>query len=326
MAGHRGRSPEAFSLVELLVVTAIVGTLLALLLPAVQAAREAARRASCTNNLRQLGLGVHGYHEAQGHFPAGNFASTAGLCPGNTKRPSEDRHNWLIALLPYVEQERLYAEYHFHVPNESPENREVREAAVGTYVCPSEHDATDLAVPAMGPASAANENVPYKPGSYRAVSGRSDGVDFLDAPQYTNYRRSWRGAIHLVGVLGYRAEGYQNVGDGASNTLLVGESSTRTSREHRTLWAYSFSYYSLSAITPQSRILYGDYERCRAQRGPGLVNPCRRGWGSFHHGGLNFLLCDGAVRFVPLKVDMELLADLATIDGGEPAVVPAEFK
>jgi prepilin-type processing-associated H-X9-DG protein len=88
------------------------------------------------------------------------------------------------------------------------------------------------------------------------------------------------------------------------------------------LWAYSYAFYSLSSTTAQARTLQADYDRCRSAGGEGLSLPCRRGWGSFHSGGLNFLLCDGAVRFLDQAVDVHLFADLGTIAGGEPAKVP----
>ena len=103
----------AFSLVELLVVITIIGILVGLLLPAVQAAREAARRLHCANNLKQIGLALHNYHQAYGTFPPGNYAETAGVCPGSTGSiaSTEDRANWLIATLPYMESETLHDLY-----------------------------------------------------------------------------------------------------------------------------------------------------------------------------------------------------------------------
>ena len=98
---------SAFSLVELLVVITIIGILIALLLPAVQAAREAARRMQCANNLKQIGLALHGYHTAIGSFPPGNINLGAGMCPGSAEPVisySTQNGNWMIAILPYIEQ------------------------------------------------------------------------------------------------------------------------------------------------------------------------------------------------------------------------------
>jgi prepilin-type N-terminal cleavage/methylation domain-containing protein/prepilin-type processing-associated H-X9-DG protein len=315
---------NAFSLVELLVTITIIGVLIALLLPAVQAARESVRRLHCGNNLKQIALAVQSYHEACGVFPPGNYAQTAGVCPGQqpADTPSEDRANWLIAILPHLEQQSLHGLYDPNAPNESAVNRAVRDVSVPCYVCPSDVDSTKPVVPEYGPASPAMHNVPYMPGSYRGVSGRSDGNRFLDSGLSTNYPRLWRGPLHVVGILGYRSESYNDIRDGTSNTLLAGESTTRTNPGFRTLWAYSFAYYSLSAITPQSRTLLGDFDLCVQIGGSGQVDPCLRGWGSLHPHGLNFAFCDGSVRFVPLDIDLNLLADLATIDGGETTQLP----
>lgn len=316
------RRPNGFTLVELLVVITIIGVLMGVLLSAVQAVRASAQRTRCANNLRQLGLAIHQYHEAKHHFPPGNSAQTVGVCPGRSvpgrDMASEDRANWAILILPYLEHENLYRAYDFHTYNEAPQNREVREAQVPEYICPADRDVAELIVPAAGPAAAWALNVPYRPGSYRAVSGRSDGHKFLDSgTSCAQYPPEWRGPIHLVGVLGFHAESLNTVRDGCSHTLLVGESITRTSPAYRTLWAYSYGFYSLSAITPQERTLWGDYQRCRCQPGEGRAEPCQRGWGSPHGDVINFLFCDTTVRAIDVSVDLELLAASATIDGKE---------
>ncbi|MBN2473563.1 MAG: DUF1559 domain-containing protein [Pirellulales bacterium] len=318
---------NGFTLVEMLVVIAIIGILLGLLLPAVQAARESARRAHCANNLKQIGIALQAYHAAHGTFPMGNYAQTAGVCPGSripgVDAPSEDRANWMILILPYLEQQAVHNAYDFEKCNEAPENEQVRETFVDTYVCPSDTAAGQPIVPALGPGAAWAFGVGYMPGSYRGVSGRSDGNWFLDwGLQAQDYPRAWRGPLHVVGVSGFFEERTADVKDGVSNTLMVGESTTRTSPPHHTLWAYSYAFYSLSSTTPQARTLCGDYQRCRQEPGEGLVSPCRRGWGSNHHGGLNFLVCDASVRFLKQTIDEELFADLGTIAGGESAELP----
>ncbi len=313
-----------FTLVELLVVITIIGILIALLLPAVQAAREAARRVDCANRLKQIGLAIHNYHAAARTFPPGNLIKTVGVCPGSggASAQSEDGTNWMISILPYVEQQALYERYDFSAYNEGLPNKSVRETAVAAYVCPSDQATSTLEVPGDGPAAAMQ--LPYMPGSYRAVTGRSDGYRYLDSGDFSNYPLAWRGPIHAVGAGGFTTERIDDVVDGTSNTLMVGESTTRTNRRFRTFWAYSYAHFSLSGATPQERGLWGDYDRCVAAGGAGSTFPCRRGWGSFHPGGMNFALCDGSVRFIPQTIDVEVLAQLATISGGEVAKVPAD--
>ena len=104
----RCRAPAGFTLVELLTVIAIIGLLVALLLPAVQAGPQAARRSSCENNLRQIGLAIQNYHDVHASFPPGNVTLTAGICHGDALAgvgyPSEDGANWLISILPFIEE------------------------------------------------------------------------------------------------------------------------------------------------------------------------------------------------------------------------------
>ena len=314
---------RAFTLVELLVVIAIIGVLIGLLLPAVQAARESARRACCTNNMRQIGLALHSYHETFGSLPAGNYGhrSQVGVCPG-ASLITRGWANWMISILPYLEQKPLYDAYDFKAYNEDPENQVVRESLVPSYACPSDLPTTELVVPGGGAAANWNLNLGYRPGSYRGVSGRAadNAEKFLDSAfdlRQGEYERHWRGPLHMVGALGFTTEELSNVRDGASQTLMVGESTTRTNESFRTLWAYSYSYFSLSTITPQRRTFLADFDECLETEGLGGTAPCARGWGSFHSGGLNFTFCDGSVHFVSTNVDLEALAGMATIDGGE---------
>jgi prepilin-type processing-associated H-X9-DG protein len=229
--------------------------------------------------------------------------------------------NWLIAILPHIEQSGLFQQYNLQYHNEAPQNQAVRETVVAAYVCPSDVDTRTLAVPATGPAAKAGAM--YAPGSYRAVSGRSDdGLNYLDSEMMFQYNRKSRGPIHTVGVWGYGVESMDAIHDGTSNTLMVGESTTLTDRAYRTFWAYSYAYYSMSGGTAQPRTLWGDYDRAVAAGGAGGADPCKREWGSFHPGGINFLLCDGSVHFINSGIDMNLFANLCTIDGGEVVQAP----
>jgi prepilin-type N-terminal cleavage/methylation domain-containing protein len=323
---------SGFTLIELLTVVTIIGVLIALLLPAAQAAREAARRLQCTNNLKQIGLGLHNYHATQGVLPPGNINVSTGTCPGGSTGPTYSYScrfgNWMIALLPYVEQSALFDRYDCRYWNQSDQNQTVRETIVPTYLCPSDAVAKTPVVPADGFGGTAAANVKYAPASYRAVSGRSDdagvddGVYYLDSEMVDGaYRASARGPIHGVYPQSmrfrYRSETFDNIKDGLSNTLMVGESTTATGAGYRAFWAYSYSFYSMSGATAQSRTLWGDYDRCVAASGPGYAIPCKHGWGSFHGDIINFVFCDGSVHPINTNIDMTLFTSLATIDGGE---------
>ncbi|MDZ7616366.1 MAG: DUF1559 domain-containing protein [Patescibacteria group bacterium] len=315
---------RAFTLVELLVVITIIGMLIALLLPAVQSAREAARRSQCANNLKQIALAMHAYHVSWESLPHGNINDTCGFCPGMgdpVQSASTRFSNWLIAILPHMEQTALFDSYRFEYASESSENQSVRETSVATYVCPSDAARRTPVVPATGPAAKAGAK--YAPGSYRAVTGRSyDIINYLDSEMMTRYKPERRGPIHMAGVQDYGAETFAHIRDGTSNTLMVGESSTMTNTGYRTFWAYPFAYYTLSGMTNQPRILLGDYDRCVQAGGDGADIPCKRGWGGLHSGGINFALCDGSVRLISTSIDINLLGSLATIAGGEVASVP----
>jgi len=126
-----GAARRGFTLVELLVVITIIGILIALLLPAVQAARAAARRMSCSNNLRQIGIGLHNYHAALGCFPPG------GLEPRSPKWPQGRQLAWSVFLLPYVEQQPLYDALDTGKAFDHADNAEAAAAILSLYVCPS---------------------------------------------------------------------------------------------------------------------------------------------------------------------------------------------
>jgi hypothetical protein len=132
------------------------------------------------------------------------------------------------------------------------------------------------------------------------------------------------GVLHITGNLGLRPETYARIRDGTSETWMVGEYQTRTHPGRRTYWAYSFGPYNTSDATPQARTLLPDYDACVAQ-GDGTLesqNPCKRGWASFHPGGMNFLCCDGAVHFVSRSVNLEVFCEMATIAGRETPTAP----
>ncbi|MDX1944291.1 MAG: DUF1559 domain-containing protein [Pirellulaceae bacterium] len=302
-----------FTLVELLVVIAIIGILVALLLPAVQAARESARRTSCSSNLRQIGLAMHAYHDAVGSFPPGGI--TLGPCCS-----TESYTSWPIAILPFLEQGTLKAQYDDNETNESPVNQTVREQFVPVFVCPSDLHTRQLDRPETGPANALQ--LQYRPGSYRGMGGRSDGSGWWDSdPLYQSLLPQWKGILHLVDDQ-LTTERFATLQDGASMTILAGESCTKTHLRRRTFWAYSYGSYNKSDAVPQSRTLLNDYDRCAAIGGAGDIQACSRGWGSFHPGAVQFLMADAAVRPVPLSVDMNLFAEAATIAGQERGQLP----
>jgi prepilin-type N-terminal cleavage/methylation domain-containing protein/prepilin-type processing-associated H-X9-DG protein len=325
MLSDRPPGRRAFTLIELLVVIAIIALLIGLLMPAVQKVRDAASRAQCQNNLRQIGIALHNYHDGHKMFPYGGV--TNGPCCGTQSGPT-----WTILLLPYLEQDALYKLYDFTVANEHPNNAFVRTRFLPVCTCPSDVNANKLAKPESGPGA----DLVYATGSYRAVSGRSDGLDWFD-DSAVQLPLSWRGLLHSgadakyppLPNAGYTSriaspERMANIRDGTSTTLVAGENTTITHLSRTTFWAYTYTSYNQSAVVlpPQSRQLMADYDEC-VRLGASLAggsNPCKRAWGGLHGGVINFVFADGSVRPISTSVDMNILAAMATIANGE--VVP----
>src|SRR5262245_18015185 len=150
---------RAFTLIELLVVIAIIAILIGLLLPAVQKVREAANRMSCSNNLKQIGLALHNYHDANGTFPPGQVHTTSGGEPATTC--------WGIELLPYIEQDNAYKRYDKNLLQTAPGNVAVLQTFVKTYLCPSDMNTNRLEMPGSGSMA----NIAIAPSSYKAMGG-----------------------------------------------------------------------------------------------------------------------------------------------------------
>jgi prepilin-type N-terminal cleavage/methylation domain-containing protein/prepilin-type processing-associated H-X9-DG protein len=345
--------PSGFTLVELLVVIAIIGVLVALLLPAIQAAREAARRAQCANNLKQIGLAILNHESARGVLPYSN------MTVGGTGGPFYG--GWTLEIMPYSENAQLKALYtpgaEITLPAttlpEGPRVKQIRETRVPAYLCPSDYP-FELTVADAGPAGQ-DTTRPWAPGSYKACAGRGNGwvtwyLDEALPPPYgtanesTNSTRpihdGFRGPMHAVRTTvalkgrvlktwGLQPEALKNISDGTSNTLLAAESTNRNSKAtppentefgRRTLWAYSWGNYMASQTGPQPRQFLGDYQLCLdAATGATEYNvghstrPCHSGWFALHTGGMNGVYCDGSVHFSSFDVDPRIFAVLGSI-------------
>jgi prepilin-type N-terminal cleavage/methylation domain-containing protein/prepilin-type processing-associated H-X9-DG protein len=364
---------RGFTLIELLVVIAIIGILIALLLPAVQKIREAAANLQCRNNLKQIALAAHNYHDGNGHFPAGNICrqgtNPAGT-PGGIGTVSY-YDTWGIALLPYIEQGNVYNLWNKDMPNIAPDSVAgpnftlMRQTNLKVYNCPSDVSAgvgftpyrpdsgnDYLTLGAGGPGG----NGPYKngpyplfaPSTYRCVSGATyGGADWWSHPNNPDDGggdENWddasqvpsllahfpgdRGVMHATApTIGASWESFNSISDGTSNTLMFGEYATKTQPGRRTFWAFAYTSYNESVVSFNAPwTLMADYQVCSAFSSPFHVNganQCKRAWGSFHTGGLNFAFCDGSVHTLSRNVDMiYVLPALATISGGE--IIPAD--
>jgi prepilin-type N-terminal cleavage/methylation domain-containing protein/prepilin-type processing-associated H-X9-DG protein len=310
----RPRTRAAFTLIELLVVIAIIAILIGLLVPAVQKVRAAAARAQCQNNLKQLGLSVHSYHDAHKRIPPNATPNGIAYNWNADKNIAGNlAWSWLARILPYIEQGPLVSQYGVGVGTMGAAQPGLA-AIIPVFICPSANDTTNPATdwPNIGGISMSLTN-------YKGCSGSNWGCNGLCNAFTTAFPvadpdpgKSKDGLDHGNGMF-YRSDGnrkltLQGIVDGTSNTFMIGED-MHSYDQHCGGWPYP-NYANATCAIPlnyqdAAGTTYTDW-------------PNRYSFHSNHENGANFCFADGGVRFVSNDINIATYRALATVAGGEP--------
>ncbi|MEW4562004.1 DUF1559 domain-containing protein [Bremerella sp. JC770] len=307
------RSRYAFTLVELLVVIAIIGVLIALLLPAVQQAREAARRMQCSNNLKQLALGIHNYHDTFKSFPSGFIDADFNPPSFSTGGGQDGGYSWQTLILAHIEQGPLHDQFDFRVHvygdpggggngGSAQSNYDAVATALDVYSCPSDIKPSHREAHPNQSEAAYHPNIATS--SYAGNRGSYDG-DGHDQNNLNNEFTFFNGALYENSGVGMR-----DITDGTSNSLLLGEIRWRSNDVGST----NNVLYGSVAGGGQARADFvngngdannsqGPFRHLRAaRRSMNMRTTDQRFYGrsfaSYHPGGGQYALCDGSVRFI----------------------------
>jgi len=311
---------RGFTLIELLVVIAIIAVLIALLLPAVQQAREAARRSQCKNNLKQWGLALHNYHDTHRTFPMGAM----GL--GGTS----NNFGFQVMLLPFIDQAPLYNQFNFNVSYTDITTPASSTGKANYYLvtqrfpllfCPSARTSDQGYSLSVGGTTVQASTV-----HYYGVAG-AYGTNPMTGSLYPGHVGTTTGAhggFSINGIMGVnRNTSMRDVTDGTSNTLVVGESSDSVESGLGSSWRAwtqgasggtgGAAFYSCkNVVNPIGESGYFTGSGDTAMR---YFNNVR--FGSQHTGGAQFLMADGSVRFISTNIDMGVYRSAATMGSGE---------
>ena len=299
---RRGR--DGFTLVELLVVIAIIGVLVALLLPAVQAARESARRMQCSNHLKQIGLGFQLHHDTFRVLPSGGDGADPARTfvngtPANAERQSL---NWAYQILPYIEQQALYLE---------PNDDKVKGTAIKIYFCPSRRPPQSWDV--------------FQNDAQTGPKVRRAQIDYVGCRGNTNDGED--GAVGRSIKAGRQPVRFQNITDGLSNTLMVGERCMEPKwiltpgRYVESDWergGYTSGFHGASGAQThlQHPATYPPAKDYSSNSVSSVSVRIAHTFGAAHPATFNALVCDGSVRTVTYNVKLPAFVNFCRRDDG----------
>jgi prepilin-type processing-associated H-X9-DG protein len=299
------------------VVIAIIGILVALLLPAVQAAREAARRMQCSNNLKQIGLAMHNFHDTRKFFPPGAITTSTSAVARATRKtlsiPDNVVHGWAVFLLPYAEQQGLFDRYRFDLDWRDTPNLPVREFHLPVMTCPSSPGRNRFDTYTVGSFG----QIRVAAGDY-GVNNGVDGTVLFGLNLVDDETRRRPQGVMRVNEL----QTFADILDGTSNTMWICEDAGRPSRYVAARRLLSGGRYSGAGWADRDNeyITHGFASTGLTAPGPCAINCTNNNEiYAFHPGGAMCMFGDGSVKIVPTTVDIRIVAKLITRAASEVA-------
>ncbi len=318
---HRDAGSRGFTLIELLVVMAVIGILVALLLPAVQQAREAARATQCRNNLKQLGLALHNYHDAHRVFPPAAIATrpqvSFTICSGPptpwvkaydlwdeaTAGPGFHGTSWLLLILPYIDQANIYNQWNFETSVLG--NTPAAQTNIPTLYCPSRRSEVrgeDMPIMFQNWTSGGTD--------YGGCAGGCNGFHDCDAHETFNVSNGSRCGGPLRGPFATNdSVDLGDMTDGSSNTIMTGELQRLNGPG---IWQYSQDGWAVGGVATLFTTCANSITSCKGPNS-GFFEDA----GSEHASGAHVGMADGSVRFISETMNLSVLKALGTINYGD---------